>query len=639
VEGARTGSASRRGRCARGLAAVAALAATVAAAAESPGKRDLADLSLEELSNIEITSVAKRAERLSDAPASVFVITGEDIRRSGATSLPEALRLAPNLEVARVSSNTYAISARGFNNAIGNKLLVLIDGRTVYSPIFSGVFWDVQDLMLEDVERIEVIDGPGAALWGANAVNGVINVITRPAQSTRGPLLSAGSGNRESDLAARLGGPLGDNGSMRLYAKGFSRNGTRSGNGTELRDAWDRQQAGFRTDWGGADGGFTFQGDAYAGAVIAGAALGSPTVAGSNLLGRWNRQFADGSSFRLQAYYDHAERDDPIQFRDKMDVYDVEFQHAPAFGANHRVLWGGGYRYAQDNTRTSLLVRFIPDDRSLKWWNAFVQDEVSLASSVVLTLGVKVETNVYTGPEYLPSLRLAWKPSADKLVWGALSRAVRAPARIDREFFFPGNPPFFINGGPDFQSEVFDVAELGYRARLAKAASFSMTAFHHIHDKLRSGSAPPAQVHNNAEGTTSGFEGWGNYQATDAWRLSAGFVELRQRLHLKSDSPPDPTAISNLGNDPEHTQMLRSLLNLSERHEFDLVLRHVSALPNPAVPAYTAVDARLGWRARRDTELSLAVQNLFDPRHVEFGAAGTASEIPRSVFLKLLWRP
>ena len=611
-----------------------------AAVAQPAQVADLADLSIEELGNIQVTSVAKRPERLSDAPASIFVITGEDIRRSGATSLAEALRLAPNLQVARANSSTYAITARGFNNPITNKMLVLIDGRTVYSPIFSGTFWDAQDVLLEDVERIEVIDGPGGTLWGANAVNGVINVITRSARSNReGLLFSVAGGDREGDGAMRVAGPLGDDGAMRGYVKGFHRSGTQTVGGASALDAFSRQQGGFRADWGPQESNFTVQGDTYSGASVDVPGFGPTTVNGNNVLGRWSRQFADGSSFRLQAYIDHTERDDPIQFRDQMDIYDVEFQHGFGLGAKHRVLWGGGYRYAADSTQVSLLARFMPAGRELKWANAFLQDEWSLARSLTLTVGAKVETNVYTGAEFLPSARLAWKLTDGQLLWGALSRAVRAPARVDREFFFPGNPIggiFLINGGPNFQSEVANVAELGYRGQIAKAASVSFTAFEDSYQHLRSGQPAPAQVQNGASGTTAGFEGWATYQAARNWRLMVGFVELREHLEA---APGDPAGTSALGNDPEHTQMLRSTLNLTDRHEIDFTVRHVSALPNPVVPGYTALDARFGWLPRPDLELSLIGQNLFDPGHVEFGAAPGASEIPRAWLLRAVWRP
>ncbi len=613
-----------------------ATCAGAAFAAEVPTTRELSELSLDQLAGLEITSVSKKPERLADAPASVFVITAEDIRRSGVTSLPEALRLAPNLQVARVDSRTYAISARGFNNAIGNKLLVLIDGRTVYSPLFSGVFWDQQDVMLEDVERVEIISGPGATQWGANAVNGVINVITRRASDAQGVLLAASAGEREDDYALRYGGTIGD-GAYRIYAKAFDRNGTNRANGVSLGDRWRRSQAGFRADWGTSAQGFTLQGDAYDGRAHSTAA-GTPSLSGANLLARWSRRFDGESALRVQAYVDSADRDDLTTFRDKMLLSDVEAQYDTPLGEGHRVMWGAGYRLARDRTEKSVLIAFIPDRRKLHWANVFVQDTIELNERLHLTAGAKLESNVYTGWEFLPSARLAWKADERQLVWGAWSRAVRAPARLDREFFFPGNPPFFIKGGPDFKSEIATVAEIGYRAQPTASTSVSISVFRNAYDKLRSGQPPPAVVQNMIDGHATGFETWGSYQATPSWRLSAGLATLNQRLRIKPGST-DPTGPSALGNDPRHQAMLRSSVSLPGGVEFDVSVRRVGALPNPAVPAYTAVDARVGIRVSRELELSLSVQNAFDPGHAEFNAPATASQIARSAFFKLVWRP
>jgi iron complex outermembrane receptor protein len=611
----------------------------LAVAAEGAPARDLADLSLEELGAIEITSVSRRAERLIDAPASIFVITGEDIRSAGATSLPEALRLAPNLQVAQVNSSQYAISARGFNNAIGNKLLVLVDGRTVYTPLFSSVFWETQDVVLEDIERIEVISGPGATLWGANAVNGVINVITRTAKDTAGALVSAVGGPRESNAAVRYGGQLGGDGHYRFYAKALNRDNTVLRNGSGVADAWSMGQLGFRMDWGGSANNFTLQGDAYSGETQRNA-LGTPKMAGSNVLARWNRREEDGSQFRLQAYFDHTERDDPIQYRDETDIFDIEFQHGFGLTARQRLLWGGGYRRAHDHSESHLLVALIPARRKLHWTNLFVQDEIALTDRVALTLGIKLEDNVYSGTEVLPNARLAWKPTPDQLLWGSISKAVRAPSRIDREFFLPGTAPFLIRGGPNFVSEVSRVVEAGYRAQPSSRVSYSVTAFYHLHDKLRGGEPAPGGgffVSNSNEGNTRGLEGWGSVQVTKTWRLSGGFVQMQQGLR-RSPGSLDPTGPSALGNDPERTRLLRSTLNLGARGEFDLTLRHVSALPNPLVPAYTAIDVRFGWRLQPGLDLSLIIRNLFDPKHVEFGAPAAQSEFGRAVLLKLVWR-
>lgn len=603
---------------------------------------DLADLSIEQLGNIEVTSVSRRAERVADAPASIYVITGEDIRRAGVTSLPEALRLAPNLQVARNSASSYAISARGFNNAIGNKLLVLIDGRTVYTPLFSGVFWDAQDVMLEDIDRIEVISGPGAALWGANAVNGVINVITRPAGSTQGGLVAPGAGNREAGASVRYGGKIGAEGHYRVYGKFFDRDHTERADGAAVRDGWDKGQIGFRADWGGGIRGFTLQGDAYDGDEEQ-AQPGKIKISGGNLLGRWNERLAGGSDLRVQAYYDRTKRDQAT-FGETLDIFDLELQHALPATTAHRILWGGGYRYAQDRVRNSATVQFLPADKNLDWANLFVQDEIRLGDAVELTVGIKLESNDYTGWEHLPSARLSWKPATNRLVWGAVSRAVRAPSRLDRDLFTPGPPlsALRLDGGPNFRSEISNVIEIGYRAQSSSAASYSITAFYHDHDHLRSVEPHPALpgvfvLGNLIEGTTKGVEAWGSYQATRSWRLSSGVVYLDQDLERKPGSA-DTLGLPALGNDPSHQWLLRSSHNLTDTHDLDVMVRRVGALPNPAVPAYTAVDARLGWRLSRDVELSLTLNNLFDDAHPEFGAAAARSEYERSLFLKLSWR-
>jgi iron complex outermembrane recepter protein len=634
------------------LALFSASSQALLLAAAELDPRSLADLSLEELGNVEVTSVSKTSERLSDAPASIFVITAEDIRRSGSRSLPEALRLAPNLQVARTGADTYAISARGFNNsnALANKLLVLIDGRTVYSPAYSGVFWDQQDVMLEDVERIEVISGPGATLWGANAVNGVINVITRPAQNTQGGLVAAGGGNTDVGAAVRYGSKLGESGNFRLYGKSSRFDNTERADGASLPDGWQFNQAGFRADLGQSSSNFTFQGDLYNGRGDDRTLGGPIEVSGVNLLARLNKQFSSGSDIQLQAYFDRAQREDRTSFQGDTDTYDLEFQHGIPLG-RHKVLWGAGYRQARDDLPATvpvppaagLVISFVPESRTLSWQNVFVQDEVRLSETLKLTLGIKFEKNDYTGWENLPSARLAWKATERQLLWGAVSRAVRAPARLDRDFHLalviPAVPLTIpiINGGPDFESEVANVAELGYRAQPWSSFSLSVTAFYHDYDKLRSGQPAPAVIQNMIEGEVSGVEAWATYQATGNWRLSGGLVELRKDLRVKPGSP-DPVGPSALGNDPEHQWMLRSILNLTPRHDFDVMVRRVSRLPEPEVPAYTAVDARFAWRPRSDLELSVTAQNLFDPTHPEFGALPGRSEIPRSVFGKAVWR-
>ena len=603
-----------------------------ARAQQRPG---LADLSLEELSNLQITSVSRRAERLSDAAASIFAITGDDIRRSGVTSLPEALRLAPNLQVARVDARQYAISARGFNSTTANKLLVLVDGRTVYTPLFSGVFWDAQDVFLDDVERIEVISGPGATLWGANAVNGVINVITRPASDTKGLLAYAGGGNRESGIGARYGTDL-SAGALRVYAKGSDRDNTVRANGTAVPDGWQNAQTGVRADWGSAVHGFTLQGDAYRGTIDQ-LAPGDVRISGGNLIARWSQQFSADNRFQLQAYVDQTEREIPGSFSERLNTFDAEFQHAFRAGA-HNLTWGGGYRSARDRVTNSTVLAFLPAQITQHWSNLFIQDEIDLGAQVRFTAGIKVARNPYTEWEVLPSARLAWKPDASSMLWGALSRAVRAPARLDRDLFVPQQPPFLLAGGPDFRAETADVAELGYRAQPSPRFSYSITAFHAKYDRLRSLEPTGTGgfvIGNLMEGNTTGLEAWGNFQAASYWRLSAGAVFLDEERRFKAGS--GDANLAGAGNDPKRQFLLRSSLDLPGQQEFDVMARYVARLPNPVVPSYVAVDARYAWRIRQELELSLTAQNLFDKRHPEFGAAATRSEIERGVFLKVRW--
>jgi iron complex outermembrane receptor protein len=617
---------------------IAMLLASVGCAHAQSRGAELADLSLEELANLQITSVSRRAERLADAAASVFVITGEDIRRAGVTSLPEALRLAPNLEVARIDARQYAISARGFNSTIANKLLVLIDGRTVYTPLFSGVFWDAQDVFLEDVERIEVISGPGATLWGANAVNGIINVITRRASDTTGTVAFVGAGNRENGLGARHGAKLG-NGDFRIYAQAFERDNTVRANGNSVADGWDNSQAGFRADWGTAASGFTLQGDAYR-AIIDQTTLGDVRVSGGNLLARWATAFAGGERLQVQAYIDHTDREIPGSFADLLNTFDLEFQHARQVWAAHLLTWGGGYRHASDHVGNTAALAFLPAERNLDWSNLFAQDDIELRPDLRVTLGAKVERNPYTGYEFLPSARVAWKPDERSTLWGTLSRAVRAPARLDRELFAPGQPPFVLAGGPDFRSEVSKVIELGYRRQFAARASYSVTAFHAHHDHLRS--IEPAGggafvIGNGMEGKTTGVEAWSTLQLAQRWRVSAGALLLDQDLRAKPGSVDTNTAAA--GNDPNRQFQLRSSHDLPGNQELDLIVRHVGRLPSPEVPAYTALDARYALRLARDFELSATAQNLLEPSHPESGAAATRSEIERGLFFRLKWSP
>lgn len=610
----------------------------------------LADMTLEQLSDIEVTSVSRRAEPLTDAAASIFVISSDDIRRSGARTIPEILRLAPNLHVARVSASTYAISARGFNNSSGNKLLVMIDGRSVYSPLFSGVFWDVQDQLLEDIERIEVISGPGGTTWGTNAVNGIINIITRSARHTQGGLLVGGMGEQEATGTLRYGGSFRQTGYYRAYGKYYDYDNTTTITGEPRDDDWHKGQVGFRFDWGSIGEQLSVQGDAYRGTfgqprpsrivTDASVELGDISVSGVNLTARWDHILDDGSEFAMQAYYDRTKRDVPPTFAETLDIFDVQILHSMQPIGMNRLVWGAEYRYGMDRVANSQYIAFLPGDLNQTWMSAFVQNEMMLQADLRLTLGARLERNDYTGTEFLPSARLAWKPAEDHLVWSAISRAVRAPSRLDRDTYVPGDSPYLLAGGSDFRSEIAYVFEVGYRGQPAEQFSYLVTAYYADYDYLRSQEIHPSGGYyifgNEMEGRTRGIEMWGSYQALDNWRLSAGLSLLDIELRRKPNST-DPVGSRALGNDPDHKLIMRSILDITPKHEFDVTIRRVGELPNPVIPAYTVLDTRFGWQVNRDTTLSLIVENVLDKEHAEFAQTTHQSEYGRNVFLKLDW--
>ena len=636
------------------LSAAAWVAWTALGAATAWAASDvqqLKDLSIEELSNIEITSVSKRDEKLSDAPTSVFVITSEDIRRSGATSLPEALRLAPNLQVARVSANEYAISARGFNGTAANKLLVLIDGRSVYSPLFSGVFWDVQNVMIEDIERIEVISGSGGTLWGVNAVNGVINVITRSAAQTEGGLVAVGGGNQEDRASLRYGGKLGEDVNFRVYATHFDMQDTETQSGETKDDSAHQSQVGFRADWQRDADSVMVKGDAYTGREgqpppgsisISGVtlALGEINVTGANMISRWEHSWEGFGALSAQAYYDHTERSVPPTFEDSQGIVDLELQYSANPIGAHTTVWGGEYRYGMDRVTNTQYIALLPANLDQAWASLFAQDEIALLDGLRLTLGARTEHNDYTGTEFLPTARLAWNWAPNEMLWAAASRTDRAPSRLDHDTFVPGQPPYLLRGGPNVLAETADDYEIGYRGQITPAASFSATVYHTIYDRLRTEQIDPSFTYlyygNGIQGTTSGIELWGSYQVTPIWRLNAGFNRLRQELKLTPYSIDIGTLESDEGANPSRWGILRSSLNLGPRTELDLTLRYVDALAQPVVPSYTALDLRLGWQLRSNVDLSIVGQNLLGAGHGEFTDVTTRTDLKRAVFVKVV---
>jgi len=639
---------TRVSRCA--VASLAAgLAATFAQAQSS-----LANLSLEELGDVVITSAAKREQRLADAPVSLFVITADDIRRAGITRLPEALRLAPNLHVAQTSSSGYSISARGFNGSSANKLLVLIDGRSVYTPLFAGVFWDVQDVALEDIERIEVASGPGSTLWGVNAVNGVINIITRNAADTQGTLVSVTGGNRERSGVLRHGLALGSGGHLRLFAKRVELDATETAAGSRVDDAGHMLQGGFRADWGRGNDRFTLLGNAYRGnhgqpapgTIAVGSVkfnLGTIRLSGANLLARWEKPLG-GGDLSVQGYFDRTVRVVPPTFDETLQIADLELQYTLRPAQGHVVSLGANYRRSHDHTgHGTAFFAFLPGQLDQAWASVYAQDEVALGEALRLTLGARAEHNDYTGTEFLPNLRLAWKPSPRHLWWASVAHTVRAPSRLDRDTYIPAQPPFLLDGGPDFRSETANVLELGYRGQPLPALTLSATAFHGDYDHLRTQELTPPPVRayfaNGMAGRVTGFEGWGSLQASPLLRLHAGLTLLQPRLHLLPGSLDGIHSVAaTAGAMPRQTWQLRASLNLPSESEFDLTLRHVGALSSPDVPAYTATDLRLGGRLSPDIEIGLTAQNLFDRGHGEFTSVATRTEVGRNFMLQLRLR-
>ncbi len=633
--------------------ALAILCLSLAAAPAYPAQEDqvaqskLKSLSIEQLMEIDVTSVSKRSEPVSSAAAAITVITGEDIRRSGASNLPDLLRIAAGLEVAQSDGNTWAISSRGFNITTANKLLVLIDGRSVYTPLYSGVFWDVQGVMLEDVERIEIIRGPGATLWGANAVNGVINILTKSARDTQGTLVSVGGGEEQALASFRQGGKLGEGTAYRAYGQYSYQDSLAFANGDSAHDPLRRGQAGFRVDRDDrGSGAFTLQGDAYHGLAGQKVVVRDDTdLDGANLLGRWTHTYSERSGSDFQVYYDYTHRQIPHWFEEHRHTLDLDYQHRKPFGSRHDVVWGAGYRVTHDQVGNSPGVAFLPDHRTESLFSAFAQDEIRLQPHLRLTVGSKVEHNAWTGFEVQPSVRLAWVPDERRTLWGAISRAVRTPTRYDEDIVFytaAGSP--LLEGSSAFVSEELLAYEVGYRVQPRTGLVLDVATFYNVYDNLRGfepASAPGPLLYrfgNRLNADTWGAEVRASWQAAAWWRLHAGYAYFDKNLSLDPESL-DPTGGNAEGNDPRSRFTLRSLMDLPGGFELDGTLRHVARLPSPVVPAYTELDLRLGWQASDRLELSLIGQNLLHARHPEFGPPSPLrQEVERNVYGKVTWR-
>jgi iron complex outermembrane recepter protein len=620
------------------------LSASAVRAIDLPGQDDLKRLSIEELMRIDVTTAARRAEPIGTVDAAMSVITGDDIRRAGVTTIADALRLADGVHVGRFNNGTWAISARGFNANTANKLLVMIDGRTVYSPLFTGVFWNVLDYVLEDIDRIEVIRGPGAALWGANAVNGVVNIITRHSRDTQGTLVAVSSGNEDPLITAvRHGGTAGTL-TWRAYGKFAGRDAQRFASGGDTGDPRRRGQAGFRLD-GGADDGviWLLKGDAF----LSRDRFPDRPAGEFNeldLQGRWSIPAPGSSRVEIQSYYRREYRRVPRQLTHHIDVFDVDAQHAGVWARRHEVVWGGGARINRDGTTGSAALAFDPEDRTYDVLNVFAQDDIAIVPDrLFATVGAKYEHNAFGGGEFQPNVRARYLMPHSQIVWGALSRAVRRPTRFDTDIVaFAPNGAVLARGSDDFVAESLIASEVGYRVQPSRLFSLEATLFNHQFTDLRSQDLPPTGfpivVGNSLEGESRGLELGVNVQPFEAWRTHLGYTWLDTEIR-KAPGSRDVGGGTTEADDPHHLFSLRTSVDLPRGLEVDAMLRAVGALPNPVVPAYTELDLRVGWRARPHLDIWFTGQDLLHDRHPEFGADTPArTEFERSLRLGITLR-
>ncbi len=648
-------------------AVLAACLPMAAAANDDIDPKRLLSMSLEELTNIEVTSVSKRSEKASEAAAAVFVITQDDIRRSGATSIPEALRIAPGIDVARAGAHQWAVSSRGFNGQFANKLIVLIDGRSVYTPWFSGVWWDAQDTLLEDIERIEVIRGPGGTIWGANAVNGVINIITKQAKDTQGGLVTATSGNQERALVGgRYGLKVGENTHFRGYAKYTNRDEEYAVAGGGAGDHWTKTQVGFRSDTNLAENAsFTIQGDAYRSNEDFPVYLPSFTappaqfvgdgmdIQGANILGRWKKKWETDAETTFQFYVDNAKRD-TVVYKHTINTFDFDLQHAFKPSERHEIVMGAGYRAIDARMAMTPYYTNTPSSPFDDILSAFIQDKIAIVpKEFFLTLGSKFEHNDYTGFEIQPSARLTWLPAENQTVWASVSRAVRTPSifteygRLTVAANQAPLPAGFAVSEPNkaLESEEVIAYELGYRIQPIKTVSLDAAAFYNDYDKLFTTSvgapflqtsgafAPffqlPLPVVNGNSARSYGFELAANWDVTPIWKLASSYSYIDLRFDR-----PFLVGFSFAGQEPQQQFNVRSTLFLPYNLEMNNTVYYTDSLTGGRVPDYVRFDTRIAWQATGNIELSLVGQNLLDNRHPEFSGflLQTQEEIGRSVY-------
>jgi iron complex outermembrane recepter protein len=631
----------------------------------------LKKLSVEQLSDIEVTSVSRTSERLGGAAAAVTVVTNEDIRRSGATNIPGALRTVPGIHVARQTANTWAVSSRGFSSISSEKLLVLSDTRTVYNPLVSGVFWDVQNYLLQDVDRIEVIRGPGATLWGSNAVNGVINITTKSARDTQGLYVESTAGTEErAAAAARYGGRIGERTHYRLFGSIVERDETSIPTGP-VADDWRIGYGGGRADWDSNDGRtLTIQGDIYAGSLgrlspsvsITGRPGPVPPldvdVGGGNVLARYRHRRSASSDIQLRVYYDRTHRDDP-SFVDDLHTIDGELQQRFGFG-RHEVTWGINERFVINRNRGKVIWNLDPATSRDNLLSGFVQDQIAIRQDLRITVGTKLERNGFSGFEVQPSGRVAWDMSPQRMVWGAASRAVRVPTRFERDIAIDvtnpaGNPVVRLLGNDEFESEELLAYEIGHRWQMPRSIVIDLAAFHNRYDGLASLELEPPFVdsalgrtvrplrnRNLSDGRAQGGEVLATISPYARWRVTATYAYLDLRIDAQGQDQNRGRFLD--GATPRHQFSVRSFLDLPANVQVDAQLRSLSrvrrlpvVVSGAGIPGYTELDVRLAWRGWRQIELALVGQNLLHDHHPEFGPAEQRGEIQRGVYGKVAW--
>jgi iron complex outermembrane recepter protein len=598
---------------------------------------------IDELMKIDVTSVQKHAEPAFEAAAAISILLPDDIRRAGITTLPEALRLAAGVAVGRTDGHTWAISARGFDISTANKMVVMMDGRSIYTPLFAGVLWDVQDVVLEDVDRIEVVRGPGASLWGANAVNGVINVITKRASETKGTLVQVGGGSNQGETSLRYGGAIGKSGAFRVYGKGQYQGPQLFLNGASAKDPLGHAQVGTRIDLDSGRTSFTIQSDAYLGKI---GAFDRPDtdVSGGNVLGRLTRTSASGNQLQLQWYYDYTYRQVPRQFAEARNTGDVDLQYRFVPLRRHDVTAGAGLDVTHSRTLGSPVLFFDPATRTSPLVNTFAQDVIEVVPQrFYVTVGSKFEHNDYTGFEAQPTGRFRWSPARTATIWGAVSRGVRMPARFDTDLRFTGDTPnVLIQGNPDFLSETVIAHELGYRQSVGRRFAAGITGFENDYDHLRSQEPTlptivPIVLSNLLMARTAGFEFTAAVQPSAHWDLRAAYAFLWEQFRPAPGSL-DPTVGSSEANDPAHQLSIRSMVTLPRHLELDATVRSIGRLPHPVIPGYTELTVHVGLRPNPRMELALIGDNLLHPFHQEASTLPNPEVFVRSVLAQLTWR-